>query len=131
MINLAPVVAAIVAALYGCIPHVATHYSASFEGGTLYCGRDIYGTYNPADVSTVAVAAGSDYECGDRLLIIGSEGIVIGVVKDRCGGCGYRHLDLSIAGMIEVCGAAGVCDIMVRKISSWDQQPFEWRLAGW
>ena len=77
-----------------------TYYGEVFRGGPLWCEE--YGSYNPDDPTTVAVAVGTDLPCGTRLELCTVAGATSGkcvevVVKDRCGGCGERHLDVSAA----------------------------------
>ena len=76
-----------------------TYYGPGFEGGPLGCGSDIYGLFDSRDPTTVASGEGGP-ECGTHLTLCSeADGAVcIGVVvKDRCGGCGPYHLDLSRA----------------------------------
>jgi len=73
---------------------ITTYYDVGFEGGPLYCGTDIYGYYDPADPTTVAAGA-SGPPCGTHLRVCNERACIGVVVKDRCGGCGAAHLDLS------------------------------------
>ena len=75
-----------------------TYYTqAEFGGQPLACGSDIYGTYNSSDPTTIATDWNT-FGCGDRLRVCTDGGCIAGIVKDRCGGCGAYHLDLSEAG---------------------------------
>ncbi len=73
--------------------YIVTYYDHCCVGGPYFCGTDIYGYFDPDDPTTVATSLGG-FSCGTRLLLCSEECIVV-VVKDKCGGCGNRHLDLS------------------------------------
>ena len=68
-----------------------TYYGEEFRGGLLYCEE--YGSYDPDDLTT---AATRDAACGQQLQVCATSCVVV-TVKDRCGGCGERHIDLSEA----------------------------------
>jgi len=74
-------------------PHVyRTTYYNEVVGGPLYCTGE---PYEPLDPTTVAASADGP-PCGTRLLLCADACLVV-TVKDRCGGCSSRHLDLSVA----------------------------------
>ena len=75
-----------------------TWYGEAFRGGPLWC--EAYGSYDPDDPTTVAAGPDAMLPCGTRLDLcgVGVAGQCIDVVvKDRCGGCGEWHLDVSHA----------------------------------
>lgn len=78
------------------VTYKVTYYGAAFQGGPFYCGTDIYGYYDLNDPTTVAAGAGGP-PCGTPLTICNEGACLSVVVKDRCGGCGPYHLDLSKA----------------------------------
>ncbi len=67
-----------------------TFYSDAYVGGGFYCGG---GHYSPDD-PTVA-ATGDPVSCGESILLCNEGTCINVVVKDRCGGCGPDHIDLS------------------------------------
>lgn len=73
-----------------------TWYGPEFAGQPLACGSDIYGLYDPADPTTAAANWGQ-HVCGERLRVCTKSVCLTVIVKDRCGGCGYGHIDLSQA----------------------------------
>lgn len=74
-----------------------TFYGEAFRGGPLYCGTDVYGWYDPDDPTTVAMGADGP-PCGSRLRLCSESACIVATIKDKCGGCGPGHLDLSRAG---------------------------------
>mgnify|MGYP001582146237 CR=1 FL=1 len=72
-----------------------TYYADSLQGQPLGCGQDIYGTYDPSDPTTAAVADGA-FTCGQRLAVCADVCITV-IVKDKCGECEQAHIDLSRA----------------------------------
>lgn len=89
-----------------------TWYGEALRGGPLYCGSDIYGRFDPDDLTTVAVGAGGP-PCGSRLQLCSESACIITIVKDRCGGCGPGHLDLSQAGW-EALGRPSMVDMTIQ-----------------
>ena len=75
-----------------------TYYGEEFRGGKLYCRG--YGNYDPNDPTG---AATRDPTCGQQLRVCGSACVVV-TVRDRCGGCGERHIDLSEAAWLAAGG---------------------------
>lgn len=71
-----------------------TWYGEETGNGPLACGSDIYGHFDPYDVTTVATPW-VQYDCGDRLRICTDVRCIVAIVKDKCGGCGAQHIDLS------------------------------------
>lgn len=88
-----------------------TWYGEAFRDGLLFCGTDIYGRFDPDDPTTVAMGADGP-PCGSRMRLCGKEGCIVGIIKDKCGGCGPGHLDLSRAGW-EALGRPTVVDMTV------------------
>ena len=74
--------------------YIATYYDQCCVGGPYYCGTNIYGYFDPSDPTTVATSF-DGFACGTKLLLCADERCLIVVIKDKCGGCGSRHLDLS------------------------------------
>ena len=94
------------------IEGIATHYGYSYSGQTMGCG----GVYSPSDPRIIAVGTAREgvWGCGALLNVCGSGGCVVGIRQDSCPGCGRNHLDLSEAGIADVCGVgAEVCDITI------------------
>lgn len=87
---------------------IVTWYGEAFRGGPLYCGSDVYGQFNPDDPTTVAMGADGP-PCGSRLRLCSDSACIIATIKDKCGGCGPHHLDLSRAGW-EALGHPSVVD---------------------
>lgn len=75
------------------------------------------GTYNTNDVTIIAVGPAyyAQYPCGTPLLIEGQAGSIIGVRKDSCPDCTYQ-IDLSEAGIRQVCGSLGSCQVTVTSL---------------
>ena len=71
-----------------------TWYGEEFRGGPVYCRG---GRYDPDDPTTVAMGADGP-PCGSRLRLCSESHCIIATIKDKCGGCGQRHLDLSKGG---------------------------------
>ena len=74
-----------------------TWYGEAFRGGPLYCGGRVYIPYSPDDPTTVAMGADGP-PCGTVMLLCSDSACIVAVIKDKCGGCGNGHLDLSHAG---------------------------------
>lgn len=91
----------------------ATHYGESFNGRGMYCG----GTYWSSDKTIVAVGPAhyGDLPCGTQLIVEGPVGTIDAVVQDHCGGC-TTQIDLSEAGIIEVCGSLGGCIVRATAV---------------
>jgi hypothetical protein len=71
-----------------------TWYGERLAGNPLGCGSDIYGSFDPSDITTAATPW-RRHQCGDRLLVCTDVNCLVVVVKDRCGECGRQHIDLS------------------------------------
>lgn len=92
-----------------------THYGESYNGQPLGCGT---GTYDSGDPSIIAVGPAQyrDWPCGTVLVLRGPAGELRGVRQDACPGCGVNHLDLSEAGIAQVCGkGAGTCAVTIEE----------------
>lgn len=91
----------------------ATHYGGSYQGRQMSCeGSYLYDSSNPA---IIARGWDSPYQCGDKLVVVGPHGSIIGYIEDRCTGCG-SGIDLSEAGHAIVCGDAGRCTVYTERI---------------
>ena len=77
-----------------------TWYGEAFRGGPLWCEE--YGRYDPDDASTAASSQAAGFPCGTRLELCSGARCLTVVIKDRCGGCGERHLDVSPAAWREL-----------------------------
>lgn len=92
----------------------ATHYGESYNGYLLGCSG--YGTYSSSNSSIVAVGGtySTAWPCGTILEIEGPAGSLTAIRQDTCPGCGAGLIDLSEAGIIQVCGSLGSCTVRVR-----------------
>lgn len=71
------------------------------------------GLYDPTDTTIIAVDPSlySIYPCGASLIVVAPTGnYVIGHRVDSCPGCKKNQIDLSEAGITQLCG--GPCDII-------------------
>jgi hypothetical protein len=94
---------------------IATHYGSSYGGQTMGCGG-VYSSYDPRIIA-VGTAREGTWSCGTLLNVCGSSGCVVGIRQDSCPGCERNHLDLSEAGIADVCGSgAEVCDITIQAM---------------
>ena len=100
-----------------------THYGESYNGQVLGCG---YGNYSSDDATIVAVgpARSGSWPCGTLLQICGPVKCTLAMRKDSCPGCSPYVLDLSEAGIGEVCGAGtDVCQATVNPVVLCYPQP--------
>jgi len=91
----------------------ATHYGESYNGQRMGCG----GIYYSSDTTIAAVGYPyvAAYPCGTALELEGPDGRTLTVIRqDTCPGCGSGLIDLSEAGIIQVCGSLGSCTVRVR-----------------
>ena len=72
-----------------------TWYGETHRGGPLFCEE--FGFFDPDDPTTVAMGA-DGLPCGSRLRLCSESQCIVATIKDRCGGCGPGHLDLSKGG---------------------------------
>lgn len=97
-----------------CLPGKVTHYGESYQGQQLGCpDTGLYDSRNPI---IIAANPSSGYACGDRILVIGPAGALVGIHVDTCPGCGPNHLDLSEAGIEIVCGGQFTCEMRHMKV---------------
>ena len=89
-----------------------THYGESYNGQRMGCG----GIYYSSDISIAAVGYpySTAYPCGAVLELEGPGGTLTVIRQDTCPGCGSGLIDLSEAGIIQVCGSLGSCTVRVR-----------------
>lgn len=93
----------------------ATHYGASFNGSPMGCG----GVYSSSDATIIAVSPAryAEWPCGTSLQVCGAAGCIVGLRKDACPGCGPNQIDLSEAGLAQVCGpAASSCSVTIKPL---------------
>ena len=77
-------------------------FEPNYNGLTMGCG----GAYWSSDSTIVAVsyALSPEVPCGTRLIITSAYGRLEGIRTDTCPGCKYKHIDLSEAGLLQLCG---------------------------
>lgn len=94
----------------------ATHYGTSYNGSPLGCPG--YGTYSSSDPSIAAVGPPyySQWPCGTVLELEGPAGTLVVIRQDSCPGCGSELIDLSEAGILQVCGSLGGCEVWTNKL---------------
>lgn len=94
----------------------ATHYGTSYQGQTMGCG----GRYNTTDTTILAVPPSLyNIPCGTQFQITGPAGTIIVQRTDSCPGCDRsspRMIDLSEAGIIQVCGSLGSCIVTMERM---------------
>jgi hypothetical protein len=97
----------------GPVSGYATRYSDSLEGSSMACG----GVYDADNVFVAAVSLRYDtaWPCGTQLEVCGTADCIDVVRTDTCPGCGGGDIDLSRAGLEEVCGNDGGCSVVIRR----------------
>ncbi len=96
---------------------IVTHYGVTYDGQTMGCTGQTYASTNATIIAVSPVDEGS-WPCGTSLRVCGPAGCIVGIRQDSCPGCGHDHLDLSEAGIDQVCGdQAGVCEVTIEKVS--------------
>ena len=101
----------------GVIEGTASHYGESYNGQPLGCGGGDYHSRDPRIIA-VAPARHVQWPCGTTLRVCGSAGCVDGIRVDACPGCGANQVDLSEAGIAEVCGAGtGRCSVTIEEMT--------------
>lgn len=92
-----------------------THYGYGYNGQSMGCYP--YAPYSSSDTTIAAV--GYPYTevwpCGTVLQLEGPAGSLTVIRQDTCPGCGAGMIDLSEAGLIQVCGSLGGCTVRVVK----------------
>ncbi|MDR7574203.1 MAG: RlpA-like double-psi beta-barrel domain-containing protein [Armatimonadota bacterium] len=78
----------------GAAVYRVTWYGDEFAGRPTRCTGE---PYDPEDPN-VAAAGAAGPTCGARLRLCSESACIVVTVRDGCGGCGPRHLDLSRAG---------------------------------
>lgn len=98
-----------------CVRGPVTHYGISYQGQQMGCvGSGLYDTDNPV---IIASSPQGQYECGDKIFVAGPAGTLVGYRVDSCPGCPPGHLDLSEAGIAQVCGpGADYCTVYHTEI---------------
>lgn len=89
-----------------------THYGESYNGQRMGCGG-IYSS-NDTTIAAVGYPYNAAWPCGTVLELEGPAGSLVVIRQDTCPGCGAGLIDLSEAGIIEVCGSLGGCTVRVR-----------------
>jgi hypothetical protein len=68
-------------------------------------------------ITAVSLARDAEWECGVHLEVCGRSGCLRAVRQDSCPGCDRNHVDLSEAGIVQVCGdAADLCDVTIQPM---------------
>jgi hypothetical protein len=94
----------------------ATHYGYGYNGSPMGCYP--YAPYNSSDTTIAAVGYPytAQWPCGATVELEGVDGRRLTVIRqDTCPGCGAGMIDLSEAGLIQVCGSLGGCTVRVVK----------------
>jgi len=73
---------------------IVTWFGEFHRGGPFFCEE--FGFFDPGDPTTVAMGAGGP-PCGTKVRLCSESTCIVAVIKDKCGGCGPGHLDLSRA----------------------------------
>ena len=89
----------------------ATRYGVSYEGQALGCGSGVYRTDDTAILAAPPDLYG-EWPCGTKLRVVNllTGGFIEVYRLDSCPGCGNNHIDLSEAGISQLCGWS--CDII-------------------
>lgn len=94
----------------------ATHYGISYQGQTMGCGGR-YDTNNPA-ILAVGPPLYASTPCGTQFQITGPAGTIIVQRTDSCPGCSNQLIDLSEAGITQVCGSLGSCVVTMERLEN-------------
>lgn len=96
--------------------HRATHYGISYQGQTMGCG----GRYDTENTSILAVPPSLYHiPCGTQFIVTGPVGSIHVTRQDSCPGCDRSTpsmIDLSEAGITQVCGSLGSCTVQMERI---------------
>lgn len=91
----------------------ATHYGESYNGRPLGCtGMGVYSS-NDSSIAAVGYPYSQTWPCGTVLELEGPAGTLTVIRQDTCPGCGADLIDLSEAGITQVCGSLGGCRVRV------------------
>lgn len=98
----------------------ATHYGTSYQGRQMACVRgDTYQSNDPTIAAVGPTYRYSIWPCGTQLHIQGPAGEQLVVVRDYCPGCSNYYpekIDLSEAGVLQVCGGIHSCTVQVTQL---------------
>lgn len=109
MISLLSAVAALTMLIQQTLTMDATHYGTSYNGRTTACGTTYWSDDHTIAASGLHANGQPIWPCWTKLYIEGSHGDLEVTVVDRCRGCGYTKLDLSEAGVQQLCGQIATC----------------------
>jgi hypothetical protein len=95
--------------------HVTRYNDEIFTGQSMGCSA--YGVYDPNNPYIVAVGweLHELFPCGTLLEVCGDAGCIDTVRTDTCPGCVGAHIDMSTAGVREICVDGGGCAVTIRK----------------
>lgn len=96
----------------------ATHYGTEYNGNNMSCPNTPRYSSENNRVAALSYEDKDRWPCGTHLVVTSPVGSIMVEVMDTCGGCGPRNMiDLSEAGITQVCGGLGSCMVEVYAAS--------------